>query len=238
MFDLDNQIVLTLGERLKQAQKDYNANIQFLNIPAEAPPEAPRLLFLTQNFKVNIGLNRIDIFISVPNHIKINIDSCLDYCFNTTVGLSRILFEDSIKYNWCGIITAMNFPDKDRLQPSLKVVEKILPHITKIDVKDCDIASLNFQIGFKEPPYFKNISLAGYDIFQMQFAQNNKPCAQTRMEDATISESGISIMVDINNIPQEFPKMFEEDFFNVIEKNKTVSKSVLDDLNIREVIYA
>jgi hypothetical protein len=236
-FDLDNQIILTLGERLKQAQKNYNAEIQILNIPSAAPPEAPRLLFLAQSLKVNIGLNRIDIFISIPNHIKTNIDACLSYCFNATIGLSKILLNDAIKYNWCGIITGMNFPDKNRLQPSLKVVERILPYISRVDTKNHELASLNFQIGFKEPPYFKNITLTGYDIFKLQSPRNNEVYPQLNMTDMEIAESGISILVDINNIPQNQKKMFEDDLFNIIEKNKSTSKSVLDDLNISEVMY-
>jgi hypothetical protein len=237
IFDLDNQIVLSLGEKLKQAQKSYNANIQFLNVPTGAPPEAPRLLFLTPTFNLNIGLNRIDIFISIPDHIKSNIDLCLNYCFNTTIGLSRMLFNNVIRYNWCGIITTINFPDKNKLQPSLKVIEKLLPYIIKIDPKDRELASLNFQIGFKEPPYFKNITLNGYDQFQIQFPMNQKEVShQMEMNDEMITESGISILVDINNIPQ-YPKgSFEKDFQNIIEKNKISSQSILEDLNIGGII--
>jgi hypothetical protein len=239
IFDLDDQIVLSLGEKLQQAQRSYNATIQFLNVPTGAPPEAPRLLFLTPTFNVNIGLNRIDVFISIPDHIKSNIDSCLNYCFNTTIDLSKALFGNVISYNWCGIITTINFPDKNKGQPSLKIVEKLLPYITKIDTKGRELASLNFQIGFKEPPYFKTITLAGYDHVQIQVpvSQHEMP-QRLEMNKAMITESGISILVDINNIPQEPKGSFEEDFSNVIEKNKLSSKSILDEFNIGEVINA
>ena len=143
IFDLDNHIVFTLGERLKQAQKDYNANLQLLNVPAGAPPEAPRLLFSTPTFNLNIGLNRMDIFIFIPDHVKSNVDTCLNYCYITTIGLAKIFLRDAIKYHWCGVITSLNYPDKDKIRPSLKVVEKLLPYITKIDTKGRELATLN-----------------------------------------------------------------------------------------------
>jgi hypothetical protein len=235
IFDLDNQIVFTLGERLKQAQKDYNANLQLLNVPAGALPEAPRLLFLTPTFNLYIGLNRMDVFISIPDHIKSNIDVCLDYCYNITIGLAEILLRDTIKYNWCGVITTLNYPDKDKIRPSLKVVEKLLPYITKIDTKGRKLATLNLQIGFKEPPFFKNITFSGYDQFQIQFP--TKP-QQIRMEDTDVIESGVSILVDINNIPQEQKGTFEGDFSSIVEKSKDSSKSILGELNLGGVLNA
>jgi hypothetical protein len=181
----------------------------------------------------------LDVFISIPNQINSSIDSCSNYCFNTVTGLSKTLFKDAIKYDWCGIITAINFPDKSGLQPSLKVVEKLMPYITKIDAKGRELASLNFQIGFKESSYFKNITLSGYDCLQVRFPPNKKEISdRIEIDDTEISESGISILVDINNIPQNPKNSLEIDFSNVMEKNKSASISILDELNINEVINA
>jgi hypothetical protein len=239
IFNLDNQIVFTLGEKLKQAQKGYNANLQLLNVPAGALPEAPRRLFLTPTFNLYIGLNRMDVFISIPDHIKSNIDACLDYCYNTTIGLAEILLRGAIKYNWCGVITTLNYPDKDKIRPSLKVVEKLLPYITKIDTKGRELATLNLQIGFKEPPFFKNITFSGYDRFQIQFLANqNTIPQQIKMEDTDVIESGVSVLVDINNIPQEQKGTFEGDFSSVVEKSKDSSKSILGELNLGGVLNA
>jgi hypothetical protein len=239
VFELDTQIVFTLGERLKQAQRSYNARLQLLNVPPEAPPEAPRLLFLTPAFNVNIGLNRMDMFIFVPDQVKSNIDACLDYCYKTTVVFVQMLFRETLQYSWCGVITTLNYPDKDNLRPSLKAVEKVLPYITKIDTHGRDIASFNFQIGFQEPPYFKNITLHGYDQIKIQVAVDGTPkIQQIKPEDSDIEESGISILVDINNIPQKPKGVFIDDFSDVVEKNKGSAKSILAELNLGGIIDA
>jgi hypothetical protein len=232
-FDLDVQIVFTLGERLKQAQNDYKATLQLLNVPEGVPPEAPRIMLSASNFRVHIGFNRADIFISVPDHINSNIDSCLDYCYSTTIGLYKMLLNSVTKYSWCGVITTLNYPCKNKTQPSIKALENLVPCITKIDVKGRELASLNFQIGFKEPPYFKHISLDGYEVSQVQFPF---PAIQGISPQEKIEESGISIFLDINNILQEPKGSFEDDFSGIIEKNKNSSKSVIDELNLRGVI--
>jgi hypothetical protein len=239
IFELDNQIVFTLGERLKQAQRSYNAQLQLLNVPSGALPEAPRLLFLAPTFSVHIGLNRMDIFISIPDQVKFSIDSCLDYCYTTSLVFAELLFRDVLKYDWCGVITTLNYPDKDKLQPFLKTVEKIMPYIIKIDSKGRDIASFNLQIGFKEPPFFKNITLNGYEQIQIQIpVDGNIMPQQIKMNEAAVEESGISILVDINNSPQEPKGSFADDFSRVIQKNKDSSKSILDELNLGGILDA
>jgi hypothetical protein len=237
IFELDNQIVFTLGEWLKQAQKSYNAQLQLLNVPSGAPPEAPRLLFSAPTFSAHIGLNRMDIFISIPDQVKSSIDSCLDYCYKTSIVFAQLLFSDALKYDWCGIITTLNYPNRDKPQPSLKNVEKIMPYITKIDSKGRDIASFNLHIGFKEPPFFKNITLNGYEQIQIQIpADGNAMLRQININEAAVEESGVSILVDINNIPQDPKGAFEDDFSHVIQKNKDSSKSILDELNLGGIL--
>jgi hypothetical protein len=239
VFELDTQIVFTLGERLKQAQKSYSATLQLLNVPPQAPPEAPRLLFLAPAFNANIGLNRMDMMIFIPDQVKSNIDSCLDYCYKTTTVFAHLLLNEALKYQWCGVITTLNYPAKDGVRPSIKTIERILPYITKIDSHGRDIASFNFQIGFKEPPYFKNITLHGYDLVNMQFpVGENSMLQQIKPEEADIEESGISILVDINNIPQKRKGLFIDDFSGVIEKNKSSAKSILAELNLGGIIDA
>jgi len=236
-FDLDNQIILTLGERLKEAQREYSANMQLLNIPNGAPPEAPRLLFTTPIFNINISLNRVDVFLTLPEQIKSNIDACLNYTCTTINNLYALLLSNLVKYDWCGIILNLSFPDK--LQSSLKVIEKIAPHIIKINSNGREMAAFNLQIGFEEPPFFKNITISGYDQYQLKIpTQQDQISQQINMQDVTISEAGISIILDVNNIPQLDKSSFEDDFVNIVKKIENSYVSLLDELNLTGVLYA
>ena len=58
------------------------------------------------------------------------------------------------------------------------------------------------------------------------------------MEDTDVIESGVSILVDINNIPQEQKGTFENDFSSIVEKSKDSSKSILGELNLGGILNA
>jgi hypothetical protein len=235
VFDLDDKIIFTLGERLKEAQKKYVANLQLLNVPNGAPHEAPRLLFMTQSFNLNISLNRADIFINVPEQIKSNLNACLNYSYNVVNNLYALLFANSVKYNWCGIILNLCFPSEQ--QPSLKAIEKIAPYIIKIDSDGREMASFNLQIGFREPPYFKNITINGYEQSQLKIpTPQEQTYQQINFNDAEIVEAGISIILDVNNIPQINKIAFEGDFADIIKKMESSYTSLLDELNISGMI--
>nr|AGS51653.1 hypothetical protein [uncultured bacterium contig00026] len=236
IFELDEQIIFTLGERLKEAQKKYIANLQLLNVPNGVPPEAPRLLFMASNFNLNISLNRVDIFITPPDQIKTNINACLNYALTTINSLYNLLLKNVVKYNWCGIILNLNYPEK--IQPSIKAMVKIAPYILKTDSKGREMASLNLQIGFKEPPYFKNITIFGYDQYQLAIPTPNVQNPNQDIQNTPIEESGITILLDINNKPQSDKNSFENDFSNLIKKIEISYMSLLDELNLEGVINA
>jgi len=235
IFELDDKIIFTLGEKLKLAQKDYNANVQILNVPYGAPPEAPRILFLSPTLNINISLNRADIFITLPNQIKSNISSCLNYSYTSVISIYNLLLKGLIKYNWYGIILNLSYPVNT--QSSLKAIEKIAPYIVKIDSNNREMASFNLQIGFKEPPYYKNVSVSGYDQYQFEFpSQQEQPTQQINLQDAKISETGINIILDINNIPQSEKNTFEKDFSNMVKKVEDSCFSLLNELNLSGVL--
>ena len=231
IFDLDDKIIFTLGERLKDAQVKYGANMQILNVPNGAPHEAPRLLFMTQTFNLNISLNRADIYINIPEQIKSNMKACLNYSHNVVNNLYALLFMNLVNYDWCGIVLNLSFPSEEKT--SLKAVEKIAPHIIKIDSNGREMASFNMQIGFKEPPYYKNITINGYDQFKLIFPSLQEPNnKQINFNEAEIEEAGISIILDINNIPQDNKKTFENDIADIFVKIENSYISLLDELNI------
>jgi hypothetical protein len=127
VFKTDDQIIFTLGERLKEAKNKYTATLQLLNVPNGAPPEAPRLLFMTQTFNLNISLNRVDIFITPPDQIKSNINACLNYVLTTINSLYDLLLKNFVKYDWCGIILNLSYPEKT--QPSIKAYVSLLDEL-------------------------------------------------------------------------------------------------------------
>jgi len=110
-YNLDNEIVFTLGNQLKHLQNDFKARLQMLCTPKGAPPEAPRILILTNSFVINIGLNRIDIIMNIPKHINTQFDQILNFCYNTIEGISDYLIDDYVTYKWTGIIANVRYPD-------------------------------------------------------------------------------------------------------------------------------
>ena len=68
-FELVENLLLLMGGALREYQKKNNANVQFLNIPQNIPPEAPRIIVSSRNAIINISPIRFEIISKIPNHI-------------------------------------------------------------------------------------------------------------------------------------------------------------------------
>ena len=86
-FEFVENILLLIGGVLKEFQKKNNANVQFLNVPQNIPPDAPRIIVSSKNSIINISLTRIEIISKIPNHIVDDITAALQYPKNNWIDI-------------------------------------------------------------------------------------------------------------------------------------------------------
>lgn len=202
IFKQDNEIVFTLGDRLKALQADLKANLQLLNVPQGAPPEAPRIILSSQLLSINIGLNRLDLIVNVPTQIKNSRDSAFNLLKDLVERISNSLVNGVLKYDWCGIISNLEFPSHNDIKPSLKIIEGFFNDLVTIERDAKELAAFSLQYGFKENGFYRNVTISGYDTYDIPVAGigTNKFIDLSKLP---VKESGITINLDINNRPTD-----------------------------------
>lgn len=227
VFKQDDEIIFSIGDKLKALQAELKAKLQLLNIPQGAPPEAPRVILYSPLVSINIGLNRLDIVVNVPTQIQNNRDSSFGLLGELIDQIHNALIKDTLVYDWCGLILNTEFPSKKDVKPSLKIIESLFADLVKIDHSPNDLAAFQLQYGFKENGFYRNVTISGYDTYDIQIPENMLNQA-IDLSKVTVRESGITIVLDINNKPTE-PRV---DFLNDI---KLVQNEVIKSID--KVLY-
>ncbi len=106
-FDSHPDIVLELGSALNTLRKERRARIQFLNVPAAAPPPAPRVVVNTENTLIHIGLNRYEAMIRLPQHIQSSLSSTCDFARRVVDDDLYHLFIEDLGYRWLGLVASL-----------------------------------------------------------------------------------------------------------------------------------
>ena len=231
VFKQNNDIVFTVGERLKALQQEYNANLQLLNIPQAAPPEAPRVLLISPVFSINIALNRLDIMLNIPDQIKKNQDSAFGLLSGIVEKVNKMLINDYCHYEWCGVIANLEFPNQSSQKPSVKIIEGIFGDLVSINRKNRELASFSLQYGFKEHGFFKNTTISGYDLYNLKLHPAVSQ-QEINLDKEQIFESGVSINIDINNRPSAEKGTFLHDFQQITEELKISIGEALYECNL------
>lgn len=234
VFALDEGIVLTMGQHAKALQSNMGARVQILNVPKFAPPEAPRMIIHTRNALINICLDRYNMMIRPPDHINNQLDQCCDYAQRVASDIIPYLAHDKLDYLWMGMITHIDFPLGNKGMDALGAVTPVYDRLVNIPRLGRELASFKLEVGFKEQQYFKNFYIQGYDVRNVDITKEikEKGTGFIPIKGKEIVESGVSIIIDINNQPTSLTKIIVEDLENEIDQIKGVSANITEYLNL------
>lgn len=219
-FQTDPEIVLTVGNSIKNLQKSNNVKIQILNVPKSAPPEAPRMIVFSQNAIINICLNRYDIIIKPPKHINTEIIASFNFVRSViTELLDHLIFTD-FQYQWTGIISNFEHALSKGEKKSIEVVTPFFDKLINIKRNDNKLSSFQLQFGFEENGFYKNYTLSGYDKMNVALPINLKFGEQISIDKSNLKiiESGIQFIVDINNKSLVKKRELKADYLEIIEE--------------------
>lgn len=236
-YKLDNLIVMTLGPRIKTFQEEFKVRIQELNIPQGSPPNAPRIMLSREDYIVNIGLNRADLFLTIPSQINNDFNQLLAYSYDLVEKLYTLLFEDAVEYEWVGVVTNILIPNTDiKKRKAVKILEPVFDDLININRKGRKLASFNLQYGFEENDFYKNYTINGYESININVppipVNGKTQQIQLKVTDDNIDESGISINIDINNRNSKVKHGFMNDYSRVMDELKGSKTSFTDETSI------
>jgi hypothetical protein len=221
-----------------QIKDRLNGKLLNLNVPTNSPPETPRLVISSNDTVLNVGLNRFDLHVSIPGHIANDTESCMDYLKVKSNSLFGSLFKElKITYTWSGVVAHLDFPFGDK-RPSKEIIKLIFDKLIAIDRSERELSSLNIRFGFIEGKFNKLFTISGYEskditVPKLKAGQS----LRLEMSKFPIAESGIQILLDINNKPNLGKNNSSLDDVKEIYKNLESScESILADLNLSEVL--
>jgi hypothetical protein len=239
IFGLDNEIVLTVGNSLKKIQEQYRGNIQILNnIPQYTPPNAPRVIFNSSTFVLNVALMRFDIMITPPQHISSDAGKVFDYIKPLIFNINNLLIEKNVKYEWTGFVFTTEFPKSSQApKDSLEYFGPIFDKLVNINRQSKKMASFTLQYGFSEDMFFVNYGINGYEKLNVDFSKIiQEPSGFSSAIIPEIMESGISVTLDINNQPLKSKASFKDDFQSVLSRMTSLYETILEDTGLKEFV--
>jgi hypothetical protein len=238
MFKIDQSIVFTLGDSIKKFQAETNAQVQMLNTPSGARPEAPRVIIATDAYIINISLNRFDIILKVPTHINRYSEKVLTFCFQSMETIFDILIRDKIEYMWGGVIFTIHYPFDKKQVRALKLLEPVFDKLLKIERKGRSLATFNLQYGYQDQDYYINYTINGYEVamIKIPIRKEGKDAVDVGITADMIDEAGIEIRLDINNKPVKEKTNCIDDFSMLLNKVEKTLKIILEETGLEEVI--
>jgi len=152
---------------------------------------------------LKLAIDRISISIKPPSHVQSNISKSSKFALQRTVSIIKDLLTSIPQYQWCGIVTQLEFPSKSSSYNSaIEAITPVSDKLVNIDRSSMDLASFQLQFGMKENSFFTTYTISGYETRDMKLIPKDKVGFVTiGPADYMITECGIRIMLDINNNP-------------------------------------
>jgi hypothetical protein len=238
-FELTENVILIIAGALRKYQEVNNAKVQILNVPHSVPPDAPRIVLITQNALIRISLTRFEINSKIPNHIINNFDSAVIFTKSIIKNVIETLMVPELKYTWLGVVNILEYSVVDHGGTALKVSEKFFDKLINIDRNNKDLASFEIKFGFNEGCFFRNYSISGFETrdIKLEFLNGIKGIQVVDLEKSgRIIDKGLRIVLDINNKPGNKSLNALSDLDTIFEEVNSKYRNLFVDLNIKDMI--
>jgi hypothetical protein len=237
-FELIEDIAISIGASLKSIISKYGGRLQLLNVPAGAPPDAPRIIATTQNFMLNFAPVRYDVHISVPTQIRSSYSKVMDYTIELFTKLGGELARLGLSYAWIGLIINLEYPGVIAGTPGIALSEPVFDRLLTIKRGSRKLAAFQAQFGFEEGEFNKIFTVSAYDSMRVKIDAPKMPTKFIRVdkETANIVESGLNVAIDVNNKPSKERIGLVHDFRSVAQASRDLYSRLPDLLNLKGII--
>lgn len=238
-YEIVENLLLLLGGPLKEYQKRNNAKVQFLNIPQNIPPDAPRIIVSSQNAIINISLTRFEIISKIPNHIVDNTAATIFFSKKNIENIISQLWVPELKYTWLGLVAALDFPKNSIDKTAMQLAKPYFDKLINIKRKDRELGSFEIKLGFKEGGYNKNYRIMCYENRDIKIDPSKFSTLQKVFdleEVSAITNTGLRIIFDINNKKSELNSVFASDYGELVTEFEKSLTNIVVELNLEDLI--
>lgn len=238
-YDLVENLLLLLGGPLNEYQKKNNAKVQFLNVPQNIPPNAPRIVVSSPNAILNISLVRFEIISKIPNHIIEDISATILFSRNNVDSILSQLWVPELKYKWLGFVATLDFPMSGPEKTGLQLAKPFFDKLVNIDRNGRELGSFEIRLGFKEPNYFINYKIHFFENRDIKIDASKLSNVQRffELEDVSaVTSAGLRIIFDINNKSNDVKKNLSSDFEDLFKELEKSLPKVITDLNLNDLV--
>jgi hypothetical protein len=232
----DRQFILANGQRVLELAGKLKGKLSQLNVPEIAPSEIPRLLIQRADLVASISFSRVDLTIRPPEHVAGNYDSAMEFAERTASPILEELVHPERGYEWSGVVVELQFPLPGEGLPGLAHAAPLFDRLVRIDRRGRELASFQLQFGFAESDYFVNATVEGYETRQVDVEARaaEKGAVRIDLSKQPITESGIGLIVDINNKPARTHQSAVNDVADLMRQHRARLPGLLSDLGLEE----
>lgn len=235
-FALDTEITLTCGKELKFLEKELKGNLVLPSVPDSAPPEAPRAIIRSSDSIIAIGWNRFELNATPPKHIKDNYVGCLEFLKNRTIQVVKLLIGLVREYEWSGLIVKCHYPFEN---PESNMILSVFDKLINTNRNERPLSAFRLQFGYREGDYNRIYNLARYELRNINLVIHPQPGQKVMKFDMAkfpITESGLEINIDINNMTSAKGRNWDDDLTHLIKEHEETYINLGKELNLEGII--
>ena|SRR5579872_163099 len=234
-FEVDKQIIFSAGQALQDINKRLGGRLMNLNVPSGAPDDMPRAVVQSSNTFVGVALNRFDVGLSNPdtNETK-DFDSFLKETYSRAELILKPLLKTYPKYSFVGAVVVLNFPMATDGSDGISMIAPLFEKIVAIKRGERKLSSFQLVYGFSDEIFNRNITIQSYETRTLELsvdALNPKPI-NLDVKTLPIKESGVQVMIDINNLNDKNKKYPLEDLQKIVSDQVETYKKVLKETGL------
>jgi hypothetical protein len=237
-FHTDTGAPFKLGSSLTEIADKNRAQITSLTVPAAAPPNMPRCMLQSQQSVILVTLDRVQLSVVPPDHIRDSLDEVIVYLNAEKERLLSPLTSHSwMNEEWCGVVITAVFPLS--LSSASSAAAKAAAHLTSFPLDaDGDLKTFQLQIGTNVEGYYRSFTIAGYELRTAEFQMEIMPgpnFIELNEENSTVEETGIQFSVDINNRPRAGRPKNSVAIVEVVDEAKKAITDFVSKLNLEGI---
>ncbi|MCW5547690.1 MAG: hypothetical protein KIT44_01880 [Opitutaceae bacterium] len=196
-----------------------------------APAEIPRSLIIAQNTFVQVALNRIEMRLSPPEHVSGSVDASVKYFGDVLKGLFGEMLTVAPRADWVGAVLTVQYPTR-HAKTAIQAVHPAFKKLLTIPDPGDNLSAFHFMYGVRHGDHFKHITVQGYHTSEFQADIKPGEVVNIPLEQATIKEVGLQLLLDVNNKPSPTKQGTSEEFMKVLSALQDYARTAPNELGL------